>query len=78
MTSPLKALDDLLDPMLQAANKVRQVRDALPAPMWQLVPSALRLPMDELFRCVEAYDRKIGLLREAGFLPPKDVASPRE
>lgn len=72
-TSPLAAIDALLDPMLQAANRVRQVRDSLPEPMWRLVPAVLRDPMDALFMAVEAYDRKIGLLREAGFMPAKDL-----
>jgi len=73
MTTPLKALDDLIAPIIIAANIARQARDALPEPMWRLVPGVLRDPIDALFFAVEQYDRKIGLLRDAGFLPPKDL-----
>lgn len=68
MTSPLTALDNLISPILVAANVVRQARDALPAPLWQLVPAPLREPMDALFSAVEAYDRKVGLMKQAGLM----------
>jgi len=67
MTSPLAAIDALLDPIIVAANRVRQVRDALPEPAWTIVPLPIRGPLDALFASVEAYDRKIGLLKAAGF-----------
>jgi len=67
MTSPLATIDALLDPIIVAANRVRQVRDALPEPAWMIVPLPIRGPMDALFAAVEAYDRKIGLLKAAGF-----------
>jgi len=71
MTNALKTIDDVLDPLLQAANRVRQVRDALPQYLWQVVPPQLRLPMDQLFLCVENWDRFVGQQRELGNLPPK-------
>lgn len=74
--SPLKALDDLIAPILVAANIIRQARDALPAAMWSLVPAPIRTPMDALFEAVERYDRTIGLMREAGVFPPKPHERP--
>lgn len=68
MTSPLAAIDALIAPIIIAANKVRQVRDALPAPVWQLVPATLRVPMDGLFEAVAAYDRKVGQMKGIGLL----------
>lgn len=67
MTSPLATIDALLDPIIVAANRVRQVRDSLPVSVWKLVPVQISAPMDALFNAVEAYDRKIGLLKAAGF-----------
>lgn len=72
-TSPLKALDDLIAPIIVAANIVRQARDAMPVAVWSIVPPVIRLPMDQLFEAVERYDRTIGLMREAGVFPAKEV-----
>lgn len=69
MTSPLAAVDALLAPIIIAANKVRQVRDALPETVWKMVPAQLRAPMDALFVAVEAYDRKVGQLQDLGIFP---------
>lgn len=75
MTSPLVALDNLIAPIIIAANIVRQARDALPATLWAIVPAPIRTPMDALFAAVERYDRTIGLMREAGAFPPKPTPS---
>jgi len=66
--SPLAAIDALLDPIIVSANKVREVRDSLPVVAWQIVPLPIRGPLDALFAAVEAYDRKIGLLKAAGLI----------
>lgn len=68
MNTPLTAIDALIAPIIIAANKARQVRDALPESLWQFVPAQLRGPMDQLFAAVEAYDRKVGLMKEAGLM----------
>ncbi len=68
MTTPLAAIDALVSPIILAANKARQVRDALPEQLWQFVPAQLRTPMDALFTAVEAYDRKAGQLKDAGLM----------
>ena len=68
MTSPLAALDALVAPIILAANAARQARDALPTAIWALVPAQVRLPVDALFDAVEAYDRKIGQLKDVGWL----------
>ena len=73
ISTPFAMLDGMVAPIIIAANKARQVRDALPETMWRLVPSALRDPIDALFWAVEQYDRKVGLLREAGLIEPKDL-----
>ena len=64
--SPLAIIDGLLDPIITSANRVRQVRDALPQAAWLIVPEAIRMPLQALFDAVEAYDRKIGLMKAAG------------
>lgn len=69
MTSPLAAIDALIAPIILTANKVRQVRDALPEGLWKMVPAQLRTPMDALFQAVEAYDRKVGQLQDIGLFP---------
>lgn len=66
MTTPLKAIDDLLDPMIKAALVVRGIRDNIPRPLWELVPDVLQKPLDDLFVAIEAYDRRVGLMRDAG------------
>lgn len=71
MTSPLVALDDLIAPIIVAANIVRQARDALPTVAWSIVPAPIRVPLDALFEAVERYDRTIGVMREAGAFPEK-------
>lgn len=68
MTSPLKALDDLIAPIIVAANLVRQGRDALPESLWAMVPPAIRIPMNALFEAVEKYDRSVGLMQEVGVM----------
>lgn len=68
MTTPLKALDDLIAPIIIAANVARQARDALPEPMWRLVPATLRDPIDNLFAAVETYDRAVGRMQMAGLM----------
>lgn len=68
MTSPLQFIDDLIAPIITTANKVRQVRDALPPQLWNLVPSQLRLPLEALFTAVEKYDRRVGQLKDAGLM----------
>lgn len=73
MTTPLAEIDRLIAPIIISANIARQARDALPEPMWRLVPGVLRDPIDALFLAVENYDRFIGRMRDAGFMPAKDL-----
>lgn len=72
MISPLVAIDNLIAPIVTAANRVRQARDALPVALWQLVPDPIRAPLDVLFSAVEAYDRKVGQLKDLGLMTPPD------
>ena len=71
MTSLLALIDAKLDPLLQALNKLRQVRDSLPVGFWNIVPAPLREPFEAAFLAVENWDRFVGQMREAGNLPPK-------
>lgn len=71
MTSPLAAIDAKLDPVLQALNRLRQVRDSMPVGFWNIVPAPLREPFEAAFLAVENWDRFIGQMREAGFIDPK-------
>ena len=66
--SPLQIMDALLDPILVAANKIRQVRDALPTPLWFAVPEAFRVPLQALFDASEKYDQAIGRMKMAGLV----------
>lgn len=72
MTTPLQALDSLVSPIIISANIARQARDALPEPIWRLVPAALRDPIDNLFAAVETYDRAVGRMQMAGLIPEKE------
>ena len=72
-TSPLAALDAMIAPIIISANIARQARDALPEPVWRLVPGVLRDPIDLLFENVEKYDRMIGRMRLAGVMPEKEA-----
>lgn len=69
MTGPFAALDTLLAPIIIAANKARQARDALPVSVWRLVPVSIRGPVDDVFAAVEAYERFVGAL-EVRTTPP--------
>ncbi len=64
MTGPLATLDKLFAPILIAANRARQARDALPAWAWEAVPDVIQKPVDELFAAVEAYERFVGVLND--------------
>lgn len=66
--SPLAIIDSMLDPIIVAANRVRQVRDALPEAAWMIVPLAIRGPLDALFVAVEEYDRALGRMKSAGLV----------
>lgn len=68
MTSPLQIMDALLSPIIVAANRVRQVRDAVPEPAWMIVPLPIRGPLDALFMAVEKYDVALGRLKMAGMV----------
>ncbi len=69
MTSPLKAIDDLLEPMIKAALTVRWIKDNhFPPPLWNLIPAQIREPLDALFIAIENYERKVGILKDAGLM----------
>ena len=72
-TSPLALIDSKLDPMLQAANRIRQVRDSLPPHFWTLMPELFREPVEALFLGVESWDRFVGQMKEAGLITEKDL-----
>ena len=57
MISPLIAIDNLIAPIVTAANKVRQTRDALPVALWQVVPDPIRAPLEP---CSRPSKRMIG------------------
>ena len=64
----LAEIDKVIGPVATAANRLRQVRDALPQPMWMLVPPVVRTPIEALFLAIETYDRKLGQLQALGLL----------
>jgi len=63
-TAAILKFDAIVEPVIIAANKLRQARDARPIWMWALVPGFVRRPMDALFQAIEAYDREIGRIKE--------------
>lgn len=68
--NPIAEVDKVLGPVAVATNRLRQVRDALPQPMWVLVPAVVRTPIEALFLAIENYDRRIGQLQALGLLSP--------
>jgi len=73
MTTPLAEIDRKLDDLLQAANKLRQLRDSLPVGFWNVIPLQFRAPFEVMFLAVEEWDRFIGRMRDVGLMPPKDL-----
>lgn len=73
-------LDRVIGPVAIAANRLRQVRDALPASFWLIVPSQVRAPVELLFDAIEAYDRKLGVLTQLGLLqePGNSQTAPKQ
>ena len=74
--SPLQIIDAMLDPIIVSANKIRQVRDALPPAVWMIVPEALRMPLQALFDSCEAYDRKLGQMKAVGLISGVGTKAP--
>lgn len=76
----LVELDRVIGPVAIAANRLRQVRDALPASFWLIVPSQVRAPVELLFTAVEEFDRKRGVLMELGLLqePSNSQTAPKQ
>lgn len=73
MTNPLDDLNAAIDPLFQLLNKARQEWDTIPLPILRAIPLEFRTPVTAAFAIVEGVDRKIGLLREAGFISPKNI-----
>jgi len=62
--SAILKFDAMVAPVIIAANKLRQARDARPVWMWMLVPGFVREPVDALFVAIERYDAEIGRVKE--------------
>ena len=69
MTALLSLIDQYVAPIIIAANRLRQARDALPPWIWRMVPATLRGPVNAIFGAVEEYERQIGRLIDAGVMP---------
>ena len=58
-------LDAKIAPLMVALNQARQARDGLPQGIWNMIPPAIRGPIDLAFTLVEDVERWIGRLKEA-------------
>jgi len=56
--------DAMVAPVIIAANKLRQARDARPVWMWMLVPGFVREPANMIFAAIEEYESEIGRVKE--------------
>lgn len=39
-----------------------------PPPLWNMIPAQIREPLDALFVAIENYERKVGILKDAGLM----------